>query len=94
MRAIRTVTGRSLFQSKLLLDCAPAAVTEPVWLEAAQDAAKVLEGAGCTRRWCATGATAPSTRGTARSSQARARGRGGLPNPAGPVAHRRRTSEV
>lgn len=46
VRAIRTVTGLSLFQSKLLLDRAPAAVTEPVWLEAAQDAAKVLESAG------------------------------------------------
>ncbi|MER5860544.1 ribosomal protein L7/L12 [Streptomyces sp900105245] len=46
VRAIRTVTGRSLFESKLLLDRAPAAVTEPVWLEAAQDAARVLESAG------------------------------------------------
>lgn len=56
VRAIRTVTGRSLFQSKLLLNRAPVAVTQPVWLEAAQDAAKVLEGAGVHTRvvcdWC------------------------------------------
>ncbi|MGW2447931.1 ribosomal protein L7/L12 [Streptomyces sp. NPDC001675] len=46
VRAIRTLTGLSLFESKLLLDRAPAAVTAPGWLEAAQDAAKVLEDAG------------------------------------------------
>ncbi|UXY33276.1 ribosomal protein L7/L12 [Streptomyces albidocamelliae] len=46
VRAIRTLTGLSLFESKLLLDRAPAEVTEPVWFEAAQDAARVLEGAG------------------------------------------------
>ncbi|GAA2616583.1 hypothetical protein GCM10010304_82700 [Streptomyces roseoviolaceus] len=46
VRAIRTVTGLSLWNSKLLLDSAPVAVTEPDWLEAAQDAAGVLEAAG------------------------------------------------
>ncbi|MFF9158530.1 ribosomal protein L7/L12 [Streptomyces sp. NPDC014846] len=55
-RAIRRVTGLSLFESKLLLDRAPAAVTVPGWLEAAQDAARVLEGAGVHTRvvcdWC------------------------------------------
>ncbi|WP_333764520.1 ribosomal protein L7/L12 [Streptomyces sp. IBSBF 2390] len=56
VRAIQTVAGFSLFESKLLLDRAPAAVTEPGWLEAAQDAAKVLESAGVHTRvvcdWC------------------------------------------
>ncbi|MDD9375338.1 ribosomal protein L7/L12 [Streptomyces sp. ZAF1911] len=46
IRAIRTVTGLSLWNSRLLLDGAPVAVTEPDWLEAAQDAAGVLEAAG------------------------------------------------
>ncbi|MFF8401713.1 ribosomal protein L7/L12 [Streptomyces sp. NPDC015684] len=46
MHAVRTVTGLSLFESKLLLDSAPVAVTEPVWFEDAQGAARVLEGAG------------------------------------------------
>ncbi|MBL1083453.1 ribosomal protein L7/L12 [Streptomyces actinomycinicus] len=56
VRAIRTVTGLSLFESKLLLDRAPAAVTAPVWFEAAQEAARVLEGAGVDAMvvcdWC------------------------------------------
>ncbi|MFK0200469.1 ribosomal protein L7/L12 [Streptomyces lavendulae] len=46
IRAIRTITGLSLWNSKLLLDGAPIAVTEPDWLEAAQDKAGVLEAAG------------------------------------------------
>ncbi|MET9695244.1 ribosomal protein L7/L12 [Streptomyces sp. NPDC006514] len=46
IRAIRTVTGLSLWNGKLLLDSAPVAVTEPVWLETAQDAAGALEAAG------------------------------------------------
>ncbi|MEU4729654.1 ribosomal protein L7/L12 [Streptomyces sp. NPDC023588] len=46
VRAIRTVTGLSLWNSKLLLDSAPVAVTEPNWLEAAEEAAQVLEDAG------------------------------------------------
>ncbi|MEU1576807.1 ribosomal protein L7/L12 [Streptomyces collinus] len=46
IRAIRAVTGLSLWNSKLLLDCAPVAVTEPNWLEAAQDAASALDAAG------------------------------------------------
>ncbi|MFE2245993.1 ribosomal protein L7/L12 [Streptomyces lavendulae] len=44
--AIRTITGLSLWNSKLLLDGAPIAVTEPDWLEAAQGKAGVLEAAG------------------------------------------------
>ncbi|MEU6878806.1 ribosomal protein L7/L12 [Streptomyces sp. NPDC046712] len=56
VRAIRTVTGLSLWNSKLLLDSAPVAVTEPGWLEAAQDAAGVLEAAGAHATvlcdWC------------------------------------------
>ncbi|MFE5898227.1 ribosomal protein L7/L12 [Streptomyces sp. NPDC056488] len=46
IRAIRTVTGLSLWNSKLLLDSAPVAVTPPHWLETAQDAAGLLEAAG------------------------------------------------
>ncbi|WP_374115728.1 ribosomal protein L7/L12 [Streptomyces sp. NK15101] len=46
IRAIRTVTGLSLWNSKLLLDSAPVAVTQPHWLETAQDAAGLLEAAG------------------------------------------------
>ncbi|MFI8522407.1 ribosomal protein L7/L12 [Streptomyces sp. NPDC085481] len=56
VRAIRTVTGLSLWKSQLLLDSAPVAVTEPDWLEAAQDAAEVLEAAGAHATvlcdWC------------------------------------------
>ncbi|MFF5345318.1 ribosomal protein L7/L12 [Streptomyces althioticus] len=56
IRAIRTVTGLSLWDSKLLLDSAPVAVTKPAWLEAAQDAVSVLEAAGAHAAvvcdWC------------------------------------------
>ncbi|MEV7415567.1 ribosomal protein L7/L12 [Streptomyces sp. NPDC089919] len=56
IRALRTVTGLSLWNNKLLLDSAPAAVTEPDWLEAAQDTASVLEAAGARTAvvcdWC------------------------------------------
>ncbi|MFK0017103.1 ribosomal protein L7/L12 [Streptomyces sp. NPDC091027] len=56
IRAIRTVTGLGLWNSKLLLDSAPVAVTEPGWLEAAQGAAGVLEAAGARATalcdWC------------------------------------------
>lgn len=56
VRAIRTVTGLSLWNSKLLLDRAPVTVTEPRWLEAAQDTAEVLGAAGCHATvlcdWC------------------------------------------
>ncbi|MBL1086495.1 ribosomal protein L7/L12 [Streptomyces actinomycinicus] len=58
VRVIRTVTGLSPFESKLLLDRSPAAVTEPVWFEAAQDAAGVLEGAGVNAS--ASGSWSPS----------------------------------
>ncbi|MDK9497659.1 ribosomal protein L7/L12 [Streptomyces katrae] len=56
VRAIRAVTGLSLWKSKLLLDGAPVVVTEPNWLEVAQDAAGVLEAAGARAvvvcDWC------------------------------------------
>ncbi|MFD5910333.1 ribosomal protein L7/L12 [Streptomyces massasporeus] len=56
IRAIRMVTGLSLWNSKLLLDSAPIAVTEPDWLEAAQDTVGVLEAAGAHAAvvcdWC------------------------------------------
>ncbi|MFB6565508.1 ribosomal protein L7/L12 [Streptomyces sp. NPDC056400] len=56
IRAIRTVTGLSLWNSKLLLDGAPVAVTGPVWLETAQDVAGALEAAGANATvicdWC------------------------------------------
>ncbi|MGW2988156.1 ribosomal protein L7/L12 [Streptomyces goshikiensis] len=56
VRAIRTVTGLSLWNSKLLLDSAPVAVTEPNWLEIADEAARVLEDAGARATvlcdWC------------------------------------------
>ncbi|MFF5846433.1 ribosomal protein L7/L12 [Streptomyces massasporeus] len=56
IRAIRTVTGVSLWNSKLLLNSAPVAVTEPDWLEAAQAAAGVLEASGAHAAvvcdWC------------------------------------------
>ncbi|MFE1787744.1 ribosomal protein L7/L12 [Streptomyces sp. NPDC059525] len=56
IRAIRTITGLSLWNSRLLLDRAPVAVTEPGWLEAAEDAAGVLETAGAHATvlcdWC------------------------------------------
>lgn len=56
VRAVRTVTGLSLWNSKLLLDRAPVAATEPDWLETAQDAADVLEAAGVRAAvlcgWC------------------------------------------
>lgn len=56
VRAIRTITGLSLWNSKLLLDSAPVAVTGPDWLEVADEAAGVLEGAGARATvvcdWC------------------------------------------
>ncbi|MET9959653.1 ribosomal protein L7/L12 [Streptomyces sp. NPDC006326] len=56
VRAMRTVTGLSLWNSKLLLDSAPVAVTEPNWLEVAEEAARVLEDAGARATvlcaWC------------------------------------------
>ncbi|MEU2752411.1 ribosomal protein L7/L12 [Streptomyces collinus] len=56
IRAIRTVTGLSLWNSKLLLESAPVAVTEPDWLEAAQETARALEAAGAHAAvlcdWC------------------------------------------
>ncbi|MGV9248964.1 ribosomal protein L7/L12 [Streptomyces sp. NPDC003710] len=56
IRAIRSVTGLSLWNSKLLRDTAPVAVTEPDWLEVAHNAAAVLEAAGAHATvlcdWC------------------------------------------
>ncbi|MGW1768267.1 ribosomal protein L7/L12 [Streptomyces sp. NPDC002073] len=56
VRAIRTVTGLSLWNSKLLLDRAPVAVSKSGWREAAQDAADVLEAEGARAAvlcdWC------------------------------------------
>ncbi|MFD5512759.1 ribosomal protein L7/L12 [Streptomyces sp. NPDC127051] len=46
VRAIRTVTGLSLWNSKLLLASAPVEITAARWLEAADEAARVLEDAG------------------------------------------------
>ncbi|MFG2619492.1 ribosomal protein L7/L12 [Streptomyces sp. NPDC048507] len=56
LRAVRTLTGRSLWHAGLLLDGAPVTVTDADWLEAARDAAALLADAGaratvlCT--WC------------------------------------------
>ncbi|MET9607279.1 ribosomal protein L7/L12 [Streptomyces sp. NPDC006512] len=56
LRAVRTVTGLSLWNSKLLLESVPVAVTEPGWLEAADDAARDLQDAGVEAAllcdWC------------------------------------------
>ncbi|MFE6849058.1 ribosomal protein L7/L12 [Streptomyces sp. NPDC057686] len=56
VRAIRTITGLSLWNSRLLLDRAPVAVTEPRWLEATDEAARLLEDAGARATvvcdWC------------------------------------------
>ncbi|MFK0257024.1 ribosomal protein L7/L12 [Streptomyces sp. NPDC090445] len=46
VRAVRAVTGLSLWHSKVLLDRLPAAVTEPDWFEAAGEVAGRLEDAG------------------------------------------------
>ncbi|MER7763682.1 ribosomal protein L7/L12 [Streptomyces sp. NPDC097619] len=48
VRAVRAVTGLSLWHSKLLLDSTPARVTDPNWLEVAEDAAALLEAAGAS----------------------------------------------
>ncbi|MEU9182949.1 ribosomal protein L7/L12 [Streptomyces sp. NPDC048550] len=63
VRAIRTVTGLSLWNRKLLLDSTPVAVTGPDWLEVANEAARLLEDAGAHATvlcdWCGR----PITRG-------------------------------
>lgn len=46
VRAIRTVTGLSLWNSKLLLADAPVEITVSGLLEVADEAARVLEDAG------------------------------------------------
>ncbi|MFF0486625.1 ribosomal protein L7/L12 [Streptomyces sp. NPDC004435] len=56
VRAIRTITGLSLWNSRVLLDSAPVTVTEPNWLEVADETAGVLEHAGARATvvcdWC------------------------------------------
>ncbi|WP_260146428.1 ribosomal protein L7/L12 [Streptomyces sp. 2132.2] len=46
VRAIRTVTGLSLWNSKLLLAGAPVEIEAAGWFEAAVEAARTLEDAG------------------------------------------------
>jgi hypothetical protein len=56
VQAVRTVSGLSLWRSKLLLNALPAMLVQATWFEAAEDAAKRLEAAGaCTAvrcGWC------------------------------------------
>ncbi|MET7745558.1 ribosomal protein L7/L12 [Streptomyces sp. NPDC005385] len=49
-RAIRTVTGLSLWNSKLLLADAPVEIEAASWLEAAVEAARTLEDVGARTR--------------------------------------------
>ncbi|MEU9006528.1 ribosomal protein L7/L12 [Streptomyces sp. NPDC048551] len=90
IRAIRAITGLSLWNSKLLLESAPVAVTEPDWLEAAQNAAGALEAAGAHATVLCDCATAPSREGLARLTRPCVAGHG-LPRPVERVAHRLRT---
>ncbi|MFI6007131.1 ribosomal protein L7/L12 [Streptomyces sp. NPDC051366] len=46
VRAIRTVTGLSLWNSKLLLASAPVEVRVASWLEVSDEAVQLLEDAG------------------------------------------------
>ncbi len=46
VRAIRTVTGLSLWNSNRLLASAPVEITTAGWLEAADETARILEDAG------------------------------------------------
>lgn len=46
VRAIRKVTGLSLWNSRLLLADAPVEIMAATWLEAADQAARALEDAG------------------------------------------------
>jgi len=89
VRAVRKVTGLSLWDSKLLMDSVPVAVMKPTWLEAAQDAAAVLEAAGADTKYCAIGATAPSPPGPAPSTRPCVSAHGPL-RPARRVAHLQR----
>ncbi|MFE9637325.1 ribosomal protein L7/L12 [Streptomyces sp. NPDC006463] len=50
VRAIRTVTGLSLWNSKLLLADAPVELEVAGWFEAAVEAARTLEDAGARTR--------------------------------------------
>ncbi|MGR4880632.1 ribosomal protein L7/L12 [Streptomyces sp. LARHCF249] len=50
VRAIRTVTGLSLWNSKLLLAGAPVEIAAVGWFEAAVEAAGILEDSGARTR--------------------------------------------
>ncbi|MET9463977.1 ribosomal protein L7/L12 [Streptomyces sp. NPDC006544] len=50
VRAIRAVTGLSLWNSKLLLAGAPVEIEAAGWFEAAVEAARTLEDAGARTR--------------------------------------------
>ncbi|MFF4105678.1 ribosomal protein L7/L12 [Streptomyces sp. NPDC001903] len=50
IRAIRTVTGLSLWNSKILLATAPVEIEAAGWFEAAVEAARALEDAGARTR--------------------------------------------
>ncbi|MGN5391882.1 MULTISPECIES: ribosomal protein L7/L12 [Streptomyces] len=50
VRAIRTVTGLSMWNSKLLLADAPVEIEAAAWFEAAVEAARTLEDAGARTR--------------------------------------------
>lgn len=46
VRALRSVTGLSAWRSRQLLDSIPLVVVKGTWLEAAEDAARLLGAAG------------------------------------------------
>ncbi|MFD6798638.1 ribosomal protein L7/L12 [Streptomyces cyaneofuscatus] len=46
VRAVRAITGLSLWNSKLLISDAPVEIEAASWFEAAVEAARTLEGAG------------------------------------------------
>ncbi|WP_329575838.1 ribosomal protein L7/L12 [Kitasatospora sp. NBC_01250] len=56
VRVVRSVSGLSLWDSKLLLDAVPAVVVKDTWYEAADEVARRLEAAGARAAlscgWC------------------------------------------
>ena len=56
IRVVRSVTGKSFWHSKLLLDTVPAVVVKGIWFAAAGDAARSLEAVGARAvllcGWC------------------------------------------
>ncbi|OLZ66301.1 hypothetical protein AVW11_15655 [Streptomyces amritsarensis] len=46
VKAIRSVTGISLWESKRLVEAAPTMITEPDWLESADAAAEAIAESG------------------------------------------------